>query len=170
LELNNDKKLGVTLILGLVLVCFLAFRLQAQAPSAPSLPNINLPVVVSKVKIDVKEDCGAKGDGITNDTDAFYKASQLIQQKGGGTLIIPEGTYIVGKQFQEAGQPRYYITAPIFEVKSVNGLLIEGNNAILKMADGLRYGSFDNKTGEPYHPPKMPFYERRIPGYAWQHD
>ena len=47
---------------------------------------------------DIK-DFGAKGDGQTNDHDAFVAAAAAINKQGGGKLIISPGTYIVGKQF-----------------------------------------------------------------------
>src|SRR5689334_23171770 len=48
--------------------------------------------------LDLKVDCGAKGDGITNDTAAFQDAAKRIWAAGGGELTIPAGTYIVGRQ------------------------------------------------------------------------
>lgn len=128
----------------------------AKASDAP----VTLPPIVEQVKIDVKTDCGAKGDGTANDTAAFQKAAQMLQAKGGGTLIIPQGTYIVGEQPHVAGQYPYYQKAPIFSVKKLNGLLIEGNNATLRIAPGLHFGTFDKDTGEVYEH-KMPFLDTR---------
>src|SRR5687767_3043439 len=51
------------------------------------------------VLVDLKADCGAKGDGRTNDTSAFQKAAKLIYDAGGGELTIPAGVYIVGRQY-----------------------------------------------------------------------
>src|SRR5580692_11184769 len=42
-------------------------------------------------------DFGGVGDGVTNNTAAFQKASAYLQTNG-GTLIIDPGMYIVGKQ------------------------------------------------------------------------
>src|ERR1019366_3460696 len=47
-------------------------------------------------KVHIK-DFGAVGDGKTNNTIAFQKASAYLQTNG-GILIIDPGTYIVGKQ------------------------------------------------------------------------
>lgn len=44
------------------------------------------------------KDFGAIGDGITNDTQAFQDAGVTISENNGGTLIIPEGKYLVGRQ------------------------------------------------------------------------
>ncbi len=110
--------------------------------------------------LDLKVDCGASGDGLSNDTDAFQKASQLLQEAGGGTLFIPEGTYLVGRQSHVDGETPYYKSDPIFSVTNINGLKIYGKGAVIRLADGLRYGTFDKATGETFHP-KMPFTDRQ---------
>ena len=47
---------------------------------------------------------GAKGDGKTNDTEAFTKAAAFFNDRGGnGTLLISKGIYIVGKQIPGNG-------------------------------------------------------------------
>lgn len=112
-------------------------------------------------RIDLKEHCGAKGDGTTNDTAAFQIAASKIQEAGGGTLVIPPGTYVVGNQDHVPGQYPYYRAAPIFNVKGLKFLRIEGNRATLRLAPGLRFGSFDKDNGDPYQPTKMPFVDGR---------
>jgi len=99
-------------------------------------------------------DLGAVGDGVANDTAAFQEASRLIQEAGGGKLTIPAGTYVVGGQtIHENPAVRYYQSQPIFAVSDVTGLIIEGEeDAILKVASGLRYGFFDPKTGIRFDP------------------
>jgi len=126
------------------------------APEAGAAPS-------AYPRIDLKEDCGAKGDGMSNDTAAFQRAAQMIQAAGGGTLVIPKAVYVVGRQTHEPGRTPYYRREPIFSVKSVNRLVIEGNGATLRLAPGLRFGSFDKQTGGPYQPPAMPFTN---PDYA----
>lgn len=39
---------------------------------------------------------GAKGDGVTLNTQAFAKAIEFIAQKGGGTVVIPRGVWLTG--------------------------------------------------------------------------
>lgn len=38
---------------------------------------------------------GAKGDGKTDDTQAFQKALDYVNSKGGGTVFVPAGTYVL---------------------------------------------------------------------------
>ena len=39
---------------------------------------------------------GAKGDGFTKDTAAFQKALDAAASGGGGTVVVPEGSYVIG--------------------------------------------------------------------------
>ena len=41
------------------------------------------------------KDFGAVGDGVTWDSDAIQKAFDAVSNAGGGTVIIPSGTYLV---------------------------------------------------------------------------
>ena len=109
--------------------------------------------------LDLKE-LGARGDGQNNDSAAFRAAADIIQKAGGGHLIIPRGTYIVGEQLHEDGKFPYYKSQPIFSVKNVDGLIIEGRGATIRMASGLRFGSFDKLTGEPIQPKPGGFTDR----------
>lgn len=117
----------------------------------------------SQAKLDLKADCGAVGDGKSDDTDAFQKAAKLLEEAGGCHLTIPAGTYIVGRQSHVEGKNPYYQSDPIFVVAGVKSLVIEGKSAVIRLADGLRYGTFDKDTGEVYSP-KMPFtdYKYRV--------
>lgn len=103
-------------------------------------------------RLDLKADCGAAGDGKTNDTAAFQKAASLIQKAGGGELVIPAGVYIVGKQTvkSSANAPgAWYQAAEIFTVTGVACLKISGYGATLRVQAGLHYGGFNPSTGQP---------------------
>ena len=110
---------------------------------------------------------GAKGDGVTNDTAAFDAAAQAINAAGGGTLLIPPGTYIVGIQDPNAGVPtRAFLGRPIIHIEGcTKPVVIEGSGAKIKFADGLRMGTFNGTTPvNPALPPSMDLSKRADPG------
>jgi len=97
---------------------------------------------------------GAKGDGKTNDTQAFQKAASYFNSIGGnGKLIIPKGTYIVGLQDLSNGQKNKpcYSGEDILHFINVKNFTVQGQKgALLKFADGLRFGAFDPTTKQAY--------------------
>ena len=105
------------------------------------------------------KDCGAKGDGRSDDTAAFQKAAKIIQAKGGGTLLIPKAVYLVGTQTHVAGKTPYYIAPTVFGVKNLRFLLLKGQGATVRFAPGLHFGAFDPQTGAPHT--AMPDYDPR---------
>lgn len=114
-------------------------------------------------------DFGARGDGRTNDTAAFQRASAALQAAGGGTLVIPAGTYVVGAQ-RLAGRAGLGYALRAESILALRGcprpVLIEGRGATLRAADGLRFGAFHPVTGAP-HPTESPFvdYDHRADAY-----
>jgi hypothetical protein len=115
---------------------------------------------LSKLKdvVSVK-DFGAVGDGVTNDTDALAAASAHINALGGGTLVIPPGTYIIGKQTfaGAAGRGYAYKASTVLSFKGcTKPVSVIGCGAVLKFASGLKFGSFDPATGA-VHNPTLPF-------------
>ncbi len=160
------SRIVASIVASIVVVCF-GFESRACREAAESAADEGAPTSVSRAypQIDVRADCGAVGDGVTNDTEAFQKAARRIEKAGGGTLVIPPGTYVVGKQIHVPGKYPYYQAEPVFRVKGVKFLHIQGNKAKLRVAAGLRFGSFDKDTGERFDPPSMPFTD---PRYAAQ--
>ena len=61
--------------------CFLS-TIQAQTVSEPNTFNVR--------------DFGAKGDGVTRDTEAFQKALDTCAVSGGGRVVVPAGRYLIG--------------------------------------------------------------------------
>lgn len=101
------------------------------------------------------KDFGAKGDGVTNDTVAFKAAGEYITAAGGGELIIPPGSYVVGSQtFAGANGLGYaYLASDIIKiVNCTKPVTIRASGVKIKFADGLRFGSFDPVTGAPNAP------------------
>ena len=102
---------------------------------------------------------GAKGDGRTNDTRAFRELSRAVAERGGGIVALRRTTYLVGEQRPALGPDEGfgYVPSPILSFIDLRGpLTIQGNGATLRCAPGLRYGSFDARTGRP-HQHAMPF-------------
>jgi hypothetical protein len=73
----------------------------AKAPDThPNIPNCSyagyrnsdVPLPTPKVVASVK-DCGAKGDGVSDDTAAFKAALQKAADAGGGAVLVPAGNY-----------------------------------------------------------------------------
>ncbi|MDT9600800.1 right-handed parallel beta-helix repeat-containing protein [Sphingosinicella rhizophila] len=94
---------------------------------------------------------GAKGDGTTNDSDAFAALAAEVNANGGGVVRLRRRTYLVGAQerndgrFAEAFRPK-----PLLHLRGcTKRLTIEGNGAAMKCAPGLRFGTFDPSSGEP---------------------
>lgn len=98
---------------------------------------------------------GAKGDGKTNDTEAFTKAAAFFNDRGGnGTLLIPKGIYIVGKQILSNGDvnKHAYAGVDILAFNNIQNLLIQGEKGtILKYTNKLKFGCFDPLTGEIFN-------------------
>jgi hypothetical protein len=99
---------------------------------------------------------GAKGDGVTNDTDAFAKLSAEVSANGGGEVRLRPVTYVVGAQRRPLKATSNYSFEPatIMEFAGCSRpLVIRGNGARLQCAAGLRYGTFDRQGGAPTRNP-----------------
>lgn len=92
---------------------------------------------------------GAKGDGETNDTQAFAAMSAHVNARGGGTIVLRPVTYIVGAQHPLGGGRRSFSPSDIIHLAGCDGpVRIEGRGARLRCAPGLRYGRFDPHSGK----------------------
>lgn len=108
------------------------------------------------------EQFGAKGDGRTDDTQAFQLLSQAVSKAGGGTIVMrPRATYRVGRQVASQGKAQAFAAEPMLRIEGVTGLEIQGNGATLKLNDGLRYGSFDPASGQRFNPPSKGEFTNR---------
>jgi hypothetical protein len=97
---------------------------------------------------------GAKGDGKTNDHEAFQKAAAFFNARGGnGKLVISKGTYVVGKQKfnKNTKQKPVYEGQDLLLFNKIKNLTIEGSEqTIIKYKNDLYFGSFNPSTGKPY--------------------
>jgi hypothetical protein len=104
------------------------------------------------------EDFGAKGDGKSDDTDAFQQLGVAVTARGGGIIALRQGAiYRVGRQTAAPGSGRAFLEQPILRIARVRGLTILGNGATLKLNDALHYGAFDPITKQRFDPPAGPF-------------
>ncbi len=134
--------------------------------------------VAERVVKDIKSDFGAFGDGVHNDHEAFKEASKYFNERGGnGTLIIPPGTYLVGKQLGygtlvpiiyqpfaegQVTSPFYKLGVPVLVISGCKNLFIEGHGSpVIKFADNMLFGGFyadgqpmplKDKQGKPVVP------------------
>ena len=92
-------------------------------PSAPTIPDRTVTVT----------DFGAKGDGITDNTEAFRKAISQLNKQGGGHLNVPAGIYLTGR----------------IQLKSHIDLHLERNAILLASPERSLFVKKDEKTGKP---------------------
>ena len=84
---------------------------------------------------------GAKGDGRTDDSEAFARLSEAVNAAGGGTVVLRRTTYLVGTQARtpEGG----FTEARLMAFAGCSRpLAIRGNGARLLCAAGQHYGVF----------------------------
>jgi len=110
-----------------------------------SPPRNNIEPIVSP------ELFGATGNGVADDTSAFAALGAKINAARGGTIILAPGrTYRVGRQ--PSGGSGALLPEPLIGLRNLTRpLTIHGNGARLKASSGLRYGSFDRRTGLSVH-------------------
>ena len=100
------------------------------------------------------------GTSTYNCTDDLAAASTYINSLDGGKLVIPGGTYVVGKQdfAGRVGLGYAYQPRPIIKIEGCSKpVIVESLGAKFRLANGLKFGSFDPVTGAIYNPPSMPF-------------
>ncbi len=135
--------------------CFISLFYSSDPALAEAISKIKITHISSFIdkspsgKTVHIRDFGAIGDGKTNNTIAFQKASAYLKANG-GKLIIDSGIYIAGKQKLAGnyGAGHSYSPAPIISITGGSKpITIIGDKAIIKAADSLKYGSFNPVTG-----------------------
>jgi len=138
-----------------------AANVGAVASYTPAGTGAVVGTVQEKLRQTVSvKDFGAVGDGVVNDTDAFVAASAYITSLGGGRLVVPGGTYKVGKQiFADAtGKGYAYLGVDIITIQNcTKPVVIDFQGVTLMYEDGLKFGSFNPVTGAIYTPSTLPF-------------
>lgn len=112
------------------------------------------------------EDFGALGDGSTNDTAAMAALAAAVNTAGGGVVEFRRGaTYRVGHQTLVNNGSWMFAPDPCLEFSNLSkGLVIRGNGAKLKLADSLKFGTFNASGTATSHPqPYFDFSERSAP-------
>ncbi|NQX60788.1 S-layer homology domain-containing protein [Paenibacillus qinlingensis] len=110
----------------------------AAEPSATDWAGAPV-VTVAANEINVKN-YGAKGDGATNDTQAFYDALNAIPASG-GTLRIPAGTYVLtplsGKDSRPYSQIKHHL---LLEGRDNVHIVGDGDSSVLRFTSADHYG------------------------------
>jgi hypothetical protein len=107
-------------------------------------------------------------NALTN-TKALQSISTHINQKKGGViLIIDKGTYTVGAETFAGGQNKgfSYRGESLLKIEGcTKPVVIDGNDATIKLASGLHFGSFNSKTGAVHNAPGGGFYDYNYVAY-----
>lgn len=146
-------------VFSLFIVIFVLCSLIFSFPVKTSWANEN----GAFLSLNVKE-LGAKGDGVSNDTDSFLQALETVaEHPGGGQVIVPSGIYLIdlaeplyvnsGVQIigtgsptlsfknlsakEEFGYEAFWVTGKNITIK---GIVIEGNNKLIR-GIGVHNGS-----------------------------
>jgi hypothetical protein len=114
-------QLPIPMIAATALGAIGATGLRAQTP-APTISGNDLGTRVYNVR-----DYGAKGDGIALDTAAVQAAIDACTRDGGGTVLVPAGTFQIGT----------------VELKSNVTLHVAASGKLLGSADGKQYHAVD---------------------------
>ncbi len=136
-----------TRVFGLIIRAFCVLGILA------ALGGVGTPVIAAAgITVSVMS-TGAKGDGTTDDTTAFRTALGQLDAAGGGTLVVPQGTYsvqpknlVVHSNISVAGTQATIranqIGFSLFDLSGANismsGVIIDGNNLAVQ---GTEIGS-----------------------------
>lgn len=102
-------------------------------------------------------------------TKALQKISAFINaNRGGITLVFDKGTYRVGGEALAGANDKGYAYKgePMLTLNGcTKPVVVEGRGAVLKLADGLHFGSFDPATGKVHNAPAGGFTNYNYAAY-----
>ncbi len=93
-----------------------------------------------------------------NLTSAFQGLAKFLSEVvvSGFNVVFASGEYICGLQninpSPSSNQRYYQSVGDTFSLQGCHNFKLDFSGSVLKFADGLRYGSFDPLTGNPYFP------------------
>ena len=89
------------------------------------IANLNINVISPPIGL-----TPAKGDGVTNDTDAINAIVQYVKSLGGGTITIPNGVYMIETAISNTVE---------------KGIIVDGDNIHIELSDGAILKAIPNK-------------------------
>jgi hypothetical protein len=102
---------------------------------------------------------GLKGDGVTDNTNAFKKLSIWVKGNPNSSVTFSKGLYLVkGTSFSKNGN--LDLLVPVIDLTQCYNIKLEGNGSIIKYMGGRKFGAFDPLTGNKADK-ALPFYDRR---------
>lgn len=110
-------------------------------------------------------------DGTVRGNTAGMKAlAEAVMRAGGGVITFsPQKEYVVGVQDFAPNDYGVWQPSRLLEISGcTKAVVIEGNDARIKFADGLRFGTFNPRSGKATVN-KQPFYDQRqqsFPAYS----
>jgi hypothetical protein len=142
-------------------------KAAVQVRRAASVPATTQVDTTGLARFAVDDFC----DGSVRGNTAGMKAlADAVQRAGGGVISFSPGKeYVVGVQAFAPNDNGVWQFTRLLEIsRCTKAVVIEGNQARIRFADGLRFGTFSPKTGKPTLN-KQPFYDRTqqsFPAYS----
>lgn len=159
---SNNSSLGSSLI-GTSFGTTVQQELDYTGGKVPSPSNIakSVKAAIDRLteRVVYAELYGIVADGVTNNTDALSALSIAVTAMTDPIVrvVFPQGVIICGKQEQSGVTGAGYSFRPTYESTGLRGYLavyhragktiLDGYGTTLKLADGMKTGSFDPVTG-----------------------
>jgi hypothetical protein len=135
------------------------FAVLSGALSTGALASIGVPS--DSIGGVFPEQFGALGNGVANDTAAFQALSAFVNAAGGGRINFRSGAvYLVGAQTLANEGPGGWMWKGQ-DILSLDGcsrpVIIEGNGAKIKLANGFKFGTLDAAGNPTTH--ALPYFD-----------